>query len=119
VRAHMAACQQQLGGKPLVLQEFGKKPGGPGRTLLFTEVCFQGIASVCLLLGSAALKPSKEDRLSGIQQQLGGKPLVLQEFEKSREDQAGPCCLLRCVSPTRTDALSADLPACNMRSSAC
>jgi hypothetical protein len=34
----MVACQQQLGGKPLVLQEFGKKPGGPGRTLLFTEV---------------------------------------------------------------------------------
>jgi hypothetical protein len=35
----MTACQQQLGGKTLVLQEFGKKPGGPGRTLLFTEVC--------------------------------------------------------------------------------
>jgi hypothetical protein len=30
--------QQQLGGKPLVLQEFCKKPGGPGRTFIFTEV---------------------------------------------------------------------------------
>ncbi|KAF6255331.1 glycoside hydrolase superfamily [Scenedesmus sp. NREL 46B-D3] len=38
VRAHMAACQQQLGGKPLVLQEFGKKPAGPGRTRLFSEM---------------------------------------------------------------------------------
>ncbi|WIA41585.1 hypothetical protein OEZ86_008948 [Tetradesmus obliquus] len=38
VQAHMAACQQQLGGKPLVLQEFGKKPGGPGRAALFTEM---------------------------------------------------------------------------------
>jgi hypothetical protein len=34
----MTACQQQLGDKPLVLQEFGKKPGGAGRAMLFTEV---------------------------------------------------------------------------------
>ncbi|KAF8058333.1 MAN1 [Scenedesmus sp. PABB004] len=38
VRAHMRACAEALGGKPLVLQEFGKKPAGAGRTALFQQM---------------------------------------------------------------------------------
>lgn len=39
VSAHIEACSKYLGGKPLVLQEFGKKPAGAARTELFSQVC--------------------------------------------------------------------------------
>jgi len=38
VVSHVKACQQHLGNKPLVLQEFGKKPAGPGRRALLQQV---------------------------------------------------------------------------------
>eukprot|EP00878_Enallax_costatus_P010436 GHUV01010894.1.p1 GENE.GHUV01010894.1~~GHUV01010894.1.p1 ORF type:complete len:332 (+),score=66.25 GHUV01010894.1:778-1773(+) len=38
VQSHIQVCERYLGGKPLVLQEFGKRPAGRGRTALFTEV---------------------------------------------------------------------------------
>lgn len=38
VSAHIDACSRYLGGKPLVLQEFGTKPAGAARTQLFSEV---------------------------------------------------------------------------------
>lgn len=38
INAHITACSKYLGGKPLMLQEFGKKPAGPGRTDLFQRV---------------------------------------------------------------------------------
>jgi hypothetical protein len=31
--------KHELVGKPLMLQDTGKRPGGPGRTLLVAEVC--------------------------------------------------------------------------------
>eukprot|EP00879_Flechtneria_rotunda_P011999 GHRR01012532.1.p1 GENE.GHRR01012532.1~~GHRR01012532.1.p1 ORF type:complete len:342 (+),score=76.98 GHRR01012532.1:359-1384(+) len=38
IAAHIRACQVYLGSKPLVLQEFGKRPAGSGRAELFREV---------------------------------------------------------------------------------
>eukprot|EP00775_Hariotina_reticulata_P002092 gene2092-2410_t len=38
VLSHVKACQAHLGNKPLVLQEFGKKPGGPGRKAMLQQL---------------------------------------------------------------------------------
>lgn len=38
LQSHIDACRQHLGGKPVLLQEFGTRPGGAHRQALYTEL---------------------------------------------------------------------------------
>jgi hypothetical protein len=45
VRSHAAACKQHLGGKRLVLQEYGKRPSGAARDEFFR--CVEAACASC------------------------------------------------------------------------
>ena len=45
IRSHAAACKQHLGGKALVLQEYGKRPAGEVRGEFFS--CVEAACASC------------------------------------------------------------------------